>query len=143
LRLGKARSPGLESGCQLSAPFNIDGLQPFGVERPHEGVAFAEDQDAILPFQDDEAMLGLNNEALAEGLEVMNNRAGEPGLPGSVVIRPMRAITKTAHQMPHARRSLIIVGLLTMVTRTGLVCSKMVPKKFPLLQADQVSTYLD
>jgi hypothetical protein len=80
LRLGEIRNPGFEPRRHLPAPFNIDELEPFCVKRPHKPVAFADEQVAILPFQDDEASLGLNDEALAEGLEIMNNRTSEPGI---------------------------------------------------------------
>jgi hypothetical protein len=50
------------------------------VERPREAVAFAKEQGAILPFQHHKAGLGLNNEGLAEWLEVQNNPAGNSGI---------------------------------------------------------------
>jgi hypothetical protein len=80
LRLAEIGSPGLEPRRHLPPPFHLKDLEPFCVQRPDESVAFAKEQGAILPFQDDEAMLGLNHKALAEGLEVMNNGAGDPGI---------------------------------------------------------------
>jgi len=50
------------------------------VQRPHEAVAFTEKQGAVLPLQQHKAPLGLDDEALAERLEIENNRAGEAGI---------------------------------------------------------------
>jgi hypothetical protein len=50
------------------------------VQRPHKSVAFPEEQNAILPLQQHEASIRLNDEALAEWFEVQNNRANEAGI---------------------------------------------------------------
>jgi hypothetical protein len=50
------------------------------VERPHKAVAFTEEQSAVLPLQQHKASFCLDNKALAERLEIENNRAGGAGI---------------------------------------------------------------
>jgi len=88
------------------------------VQRPHEAVAFTEKQGAVLPLQQHKAPLGLHNEALAERLEIENNRAGEAGIAWTGCDQTYDGKEKAIHQRLKARRSFVIAGPLTMLERT-------------------------
>jgi hypothetical protein len=75
----KIRNPGLEPRRQRTMSLDIQGLKPCCVQRPYEAVALTEEQGAVFPLQQHKASLSLDNEALAERLEIENNRAGEVG----------------------------------------------------------------
>jgi hypothetical protein len=80
LRGRKIRHPGLEPRRHRTASLHIQGLKPCCVQRPHKAITFTKEQGAVLPLQQHKASLGLDNEALAERLEIENNRAGEAGI---------------------------------------------------------------